>query len=94
MTDAERQRKRRERLKSEGKTNILVMGTNGELDERIGIAFAVKTLAKRKSIPDDILELIIKTSGMIMSHSDLVNQKYVMKKVREYLSEESTDERE
>lgn len=87
MTDAERQRKRRERLKSEGKTSILVMGTNGELDERIAIAFAVKTLAKQKMIPDDVLNLIIKTSGLIMSHSDLVNQKYVIKKVREYLSE-------
>ena len=46
MSDAERQKKRRERLRSEGKHTLLVRGANGEYDERIGIAFAVKKLAE------------------------------------------------
>lgn len=47
MSDAERQKKRRERLRSEGKHTLLVRGANGEYDERIGIAFAVKKLAEQ-----------------------------------------------
>ena len=37
MTDAERQRKRREKLKNEAMKPLLVRGENGKFDERIRI---------------------------------------------------------
>ena len=86
MTDAERQRKRRERLKEEGKSAFFVRGSNGEYDERIRIAFAVKKLADQQMIPDDILNLIIATSSSVFGSEDILTQRYIKKIVGEYLS--------
>ncbi len=91
MTDAERQKKRRERLRSEGKHTLLVRGPNGEYDERIGIAFAVKKLAEQNMIPDDILNLIIDTSSLIFEDDQISNKRYMKKIVREYLSQKEKD---
>lgn len=85
MSDAERQKKRRERLKDEGKRTLLVRGTNGEYDERIRVAFAVKKLAEKKMIPEDVLDLIITASSSVFENEDLLTQRYIKKLVSEYL---------
>ena len=86
MTDAERQKKRRDRLKAESKHSLLVRGPKGEFDERIRTALAVKKLAEEDRIPKEILELIISTSGFIFGDEDILTQKYIKKIVKEYLS--------
>lgn len=50
LSDAERQRKRRERLKNESMKPILVRGSNGKFDERIRIALAIKKLADQRTV--------------------------------------------
>lgn len=93
MSDAERQKKRRERLRSEGKHTLLVRGANGEYDERIGIAFAVKKLAEQKMIPEEILNLIIDVSSLIFENdeTEISKKRYMKKIVRAYLSTKEKD---
>lgn len=55
LSDAERQRKRRERLKNESMKPILVRGSNGKFDERIRIALAIKKLADQGRLSDDAI---------------------------------------
>ncbi|KZY43155.1 hypothetical protein A3733_18315 [Pseudoalteromonas shioyasakiensis] len=91
MTDAERQRKRREKLKNEAMKPLLVRGENGKFDERIRIALAIKKLSDEKKLAKETIELIVSTSASVFEGDDIVTQKYIKKLVSEYL--ETTDER-
>jgi hypothetical protein len=87
MTDAERQRKRRAKLKLESQKNLLVRGDAGEFDERIRVCLAVKKLANEGLLSDEIIELIAKTSETVFPTETLVNRKYINKIVSTYLRE-------
>ncbi len=86
MTPAERQRKRRAKLKLESKKQIFVKGENGEFDERIRVALAVKELVDKGLIPKEIIELIIKTSETVIPTKDNVTKKYINKIISDYLN--------
>lgn len=85
MTDAERQRKRRAKLKMESQKQLLVRGAEGEFDERIRVALAVKELATQGKLPKEVIELIVKTSETVFPTEELVNRKYINKIVSIYL---------
>lgn len=85
MSDAERQQKRRLKLKQESKTNLLVQGVNGQFDERIRVALAVKELANDGVIPIEVVNLIIVKSGTVFPNEDLSTQTYIRKIVTKYL---------
>ena len=59
MTAAQRQRKRRAKLKNSDMNQIFVRGQDGELDERIRVAFAVQSLAKSGDLPTEMIEKIV-----------------------------------
>ncbi len=86
MTDAERQRKRRAKLKAEAKKLIEVRGTNGEFDERIRVALSIRELALTNQLSDDMIKLIAKTSENVMPTKDLATKKYINKLILEYLT--------
>lgn len=86
MTAAERQRKRRERLKKESMKPLLVRGKQGQFDERIQVALAVKRLAERGDLPDDVKEKIIQeASKSITERGEQI--KYIQKIITEFLTE-------
>jgi len=85
MSDAERQRKRREKLKAESQKSLLVRGDGGEFDERIRIALAVKKLAKEGRITKECIALIAETSETVFPTAELSTRKYIKKIVNEYL---------
>jgi hypothetical protein len=85
MSDAERQRKRREELKKMDFKNLLVRGKDGEFDERIRVALAVKWLADEGDLSEEILEKIIAASINVLPNEDLVKKKYVRKLISNYL---------
>ena len=85
MTAAERQRKRRAKIRQESMTPMLVRGEGGEFDERIRIALAVQSLAKDGELPAEIIEKIISRSELVFSDNDLVTRKYIRKIVSEFL---------
>lgn len=86
MTDAERQRKRREKLKEESMRPLLVRGENGRFDERIRIALAVKKLADEKKLTEEIVELIASASASVFEDENIVTKKYIKKLVSKYLA--------
>lgn len=86
MTAAERQRKRRERLKKESMKPLLVRGKQGQFDERIQVALAVKRLAERGDLPDDVKEKIIQeASKSITGRGEQI--KFIQKIITEFLTE-------
>lgn len=85
MTAAERQRKRRAKLKQNSMKPILVRGTNGEFDERIRIALAVKDLAANGELPPNVIEKIIARSETVFPCNDVATQKFIRKIVSDYL---------
>lgn len=85
MSDAERQRRRRAKLKTESQKTLLVRGDGGEFDERIRVALAVKKLAKEGKITKECLNLIVKTSETVFPTTELSTRKYINKIVNEYL---------
>jgi hypothetical protein len=87
MTDAERQRKRREKLRASSTKVLLVRGDGGYFDERIRVSLAVRKLALEGLISKDIIELIAKTSETVFDTDKLSDRKFVNKIVTEYLSE-------
>lgn len=86
MTDAERQRKRREELRQRDLKPILVRGKDGEYDERIRVALAVKALADGGEIPNHILIRIINAASEVFPDADNVKKRYIKKLVSDYLS--------
>jgi len=86
ISDAERQRKRRAKLKQEYKKPLFVRGDGGEFDERIRVALAVKELALEGGISEEIIELIVKKSEMVFPANELSTRKYIRKIVSEYLT--------
>jgi hypothetical protein len=91
MTAAERQRKRREKLRQESMKPILVRGENGEFDERIRVALAVQSLAKEGLLPDEVLEKITARSELVFPNNDLVTRRYIRKIVSEFLGFDKKD---
>lgn len=85
MTDAERQKKRRARLKQESMFNILVRGEGGEFDERIRVALAIQALAESGELSADIIEKIVSCSETVFPNNDLVTRKYIRKIVSDFL---------
>ena len=85
MTPAERQRKRREKLKQEHLKPFLVRGDNGEFDERIRVAYAVEQLAKHGRLDAETISLIVETSLTVFPSTNRINQQYIRKIVTEYL---------
>lgn len=84
LSDAERQRKRRERLKNESMKPILVRGSNGKFDERIRIALAIKKLANQGRLSDEVIDLIV--SASIFDDEDNLTKKYIQRIVLKYLT--------
>lgn len=85
MTDAQRQQKRRAKLKMESQRQLLVRGVGGEFDERIRVALAVKELANQGKLPAEIIQLIVSTSESVFPTEDLITKKYINKIVSTYL---------
>lgn len=86
MSDAERQRKRREKLKQESMTAIYVKGEGGEFDARIRVALAVKELANEKLLNNEVIEKIIERSELVIPTKDFLTRKYIRKIVSKYLN--------
>jgi len=86
MSDAERQRKRREKLKKESQKPLLVRGDGGEFDERIRVALAVKELAAEGKLSDEIITLIAKKSETVFQTNEISTRKFIKKIVLEYLT--------
>jgi hypothetical protein len=86
-SDAERQRKRRAKLKSEALKPLLVRGDNGEFDERIRISKAIQKLALEGELSDEVIELIIKTCTTVIPTPERSKQLYIRKIVTEYLTD-------
>ncbi len=87
MTDAERQKKRRAKLKSQSLKPLLVRGNNGEYDERIRVALAVQELSLEGDLSDDVIELIIKKSMNIIPTEEKSQQLYIRQIVTKYLTD-------
>jgi hypothetical protein len=87
MSDAERQRKRRAKLKAEAQKPLLVRGDGGEFDERIRIALAIQKLAREGSITKEFIDLIVETSETVFPTTELSTRKYINKIVYKYLTE-------
>ena len=88
MSDAERQRKRRENLKMEALKPIYVRGDGGEFDERIRIALAVKSLASGGKLPEEIIGMIAEEAQVVFPTPELHKRKYINKLIRNYLEAE------
>lgn len=85
MSDAERQRKRREELRQKEFKALLVRGKDGEFDARIRVALAIKQMSDNGLLSEEILEKIIEVSTGVFPNTDLAKKKYVRKFVSEYL---------
>ncbi|WP_345852572.1 hypothetical protein [Shewanella algae] len=85
MTDAERQRKRRAKLKEQSLKPLLVRGDNGEFDERIRVALAVQELASEGLLPQEVIDMIIETATTVIETPEHSTRKYIRKIVTEYL---------
>ena len=89
MSDAERQRKRRAKLKAEAQKNLLVRGDGGEFDERIRIALSIQKLAKEGKITKEFINLIVETSETVFPTTELSTRLYINKIVSKYLTNEN-----
>jgi hypothetical protein len=85
----ERQQKRRQELKEQHLKTIYVRGKDGEYDERIRVALAVKNLASRGSLPQDVIDLIIDEAAMSIPTKDRVNELFIKKLISSYLSNDN-----
>ncbi len=92
MTEAERQRKRRETLKQKNLFPFYVLGKNGFFDERVRIASAVKQLAKDERLPDEVLSLIIEEAVNTPSVKRRVDRLYIKKRIANFLNQKSEGE--
>lgn len=88
MTPAERQKKRRVKLKQEHLKPLLVRGDNGKFDERILVALAVEQLAKENKLDSKFVKLIIEYSINVFPDTNKINQQYIRKIVTEFLEPE------
>jgi hypothetical protein len=88
MSDVERQRKRRAKLKAEAKKLIEVRGSGGEFDERLRVALSIRELALSNKISGDVINLIAKTAENVFPTKDLSTRKYINKMVLDYLTKE------
>lgn len=86
MSPAERQRKRRAKLKEDQQKPLLVRGDGGEFDERIRVALAVKELTTEGKLSPEVIELIIQKSEVVFPSKDLSTRKFIRKIVAEYLT--------
>jgi hypothetical protein len=85
----ERQQKRRQELKEQHLKTIYVRGKDGEYDERIRVALAVKNLASRGALPQDVIDLIIDEAAMSIPTKDRVNELFIKKIISSYLSNDN-----
>lgn len=90
MSDAERQRKRRAKLKQMGKKVLHVRGTAGEFDERIRTALAVRELAIEGAIPKDLVKLIASRAEIVFPTEELSTRKFINQIVTDYLTKEDS----
>lgn len=88
MTAAERQRRRRAKLKNSDLNQILVRGEGGELDERIRVAFALQSLAKNGELSAEVIEKIVERSEVVFPNNDQLTKKYIRKIVNEFLAQD------
>ncbi len=88
----ERQQKRREQLRVNNMKSLYVRGVNGEYDERIRVALAVKSLADKGLLSAQTIELIIDESIEIMPPKDKINRSFIKKLIANYLRKENDDE--
>lgn len=72
--------------------SLYVRGVNGEYDERIRVALAVKSLADKGLLSTETIELIVDESIEIMPPKDNINRSFIKKLVSNYLRKESDDE--
>jgi hypothetical protein len=85
-SDAERQRKRRAKLKKESQKTLFVRGDGGEFDERIRVALAVKKLAMEGKLPDELIALIAEKSETVFPTNEVSTRKFINKIVLQYLT--------
>lgn len=88
LTDAERQQRRRAKLKAECLKPILVRGKNGEFDERIRIALAIKSLALNGQLSETLIDLIAKEAEDVFPATDNATKKFINHIVKKYLEDE------
>lgn len=88
MTAAERQRRRRAKLKNSDLNQIFVRGEGGEQDERIRVAFAVQSLAKNGELSAEVIEKIVERSEVVFPNNDQLTKKYIRKIVNEFLAQD------
>ncbi len=92
MTDAERQRKRRETLKQKNLCPFYVLGKNGFFDERVRISYAVKQLAKDERLPDKVVRLIIEEAVNTPPVEKRIDRSYIKKRIKSFLNQKSEGE--
>lgn len=87
LSDAQRQQRRREKLRREYMKPLLVKGVDGEYDERIRIALAIKSLAANNKLSNEFIDLIAKEAEDVFPSQDNINKKYINQIVKNYLKE-------
>jgi len=87
-SDAERQKKRRDKLKLDSQKPLLVRGLGGEFDERIRVALAIKELALEGEISSDLINLIAKKSETVFQTDQVSTRKFINKIVLQYLTKD------
>jgi len=85
-SDAERQKKRRDKLRAESQKPLFVRGVGGEFDERIRVALAIKELAMEGEISSDLIKLIAKKSETVFQTDQVSTRKFINKIVLQYLT--------
>jgi len=88
MTDVERQQRRRDRLKAEKLSPLLVKGKSGEFDPRIRVALALKELANQKELSNSMIDKIATTAMEVFPNTTIIQKKYIRKLVLDYLNTE------
>jgi len=85
MTDAERQRLRRLRLKERGLEQYLVKGKGGYFDEKIRIALAVEHLAQCGELDEDFKLKLIDAAIEVLPPDSNSDRLYIEKIITEFL---------
>ena len=86
MTDAERQRRRRSKLRTQGLKPIWVKGTNGAFDPRLHLAVALKTMVVEGDVDARFVKRLVTLGGRSASEIPTSpERKYMEKTIRQFL---------
>ena len=85
MTDAERQKLRRIRIKERGLEQYLVKGKGGYFDEKIRIALAVENLVHCGEMDENFKIKLIDEAIEVLPPKSLSDRAYIKKIITEFL---------